>query len=226
MGTSAEYPPFEFRKDGRTVGFDVDLAEEISKKLGYSLKIEDMEFNALIPALQSGRIDFVMAGMTVTEERKKNVDFSTTYYQNSFVLMTKKEAVYTSEEELSGKIIGAQLGSTMEKMGKLKSTQIAGLKIVSLGKNSILMEELKAGRLDGVIIEKVQAHAFSKAHAELHFLDLPKWNANVQDGYAIAFSKNQQQKELKIRFNQILLELQTEGKIAELTEKWIVPHAH
>src|SRR4051812_47325674 len=76
MGFSADYPPFEFKKNGEVVGLDIDVAREVAQALGFSLVLQDMDFSALIPALQSGRIDFAMSGMTLNEERKKNVDFS------------------------------------------------------------------------------------------------------------------------------------------------------
>ena len=88
LGLSADYPPFEFKKDGRVVGFDVELAEELAKDLGYSLEIQDMDFSALIPSLTSGRVDFVMSGMAVNEERKKNIDFSDIYYTGKFAVIS------------------------------------------------------------------------------------------------------------------------------------------
>jgi polar amino acid transport system substrate-binding protein len=225
MGTSAEYPPFEFRKDSNLVGFDIDLAKEITSKLGYELKIIDMEFGAILPALQSGQVDFVMAGMTVTEERKKNVDFSEVYFQNSFALISRKKMPYFTEKDLVGKKLGVQLGSTMEKAGKLRASNVKGLKLISLGKNSILIEELKAGRLDALVMEKVQANAFSKVHGDLVYCDLPEWNKASTEGYAVAFSKKigsvAKKEDLQRQFNEALTQLKQEGKINQISEKWI-----
>ena len=113
LGLCADYPPFEFKKSGEIVGFDVDVAQEISKELGYPLSIQDMDFSALVPALQSGRIDFVMSGMTVTDERKKNLDFSDPYFSSKFALVLPKESSFSQESDFEDKRVGAQLGSTM-----------------------------------------------------------------------------------------------------------------
>ncbi len=105
MGTSADYFPFEYidtAKGDDIVGFDVAIAKEVTKNLGYDLKIEDMEFGSLLGALSAGRVDFVMAGMTPTDERKKNADFTDIYFQSKNLVMTKDKAI-TSDDELKGK---------------------------------------------------------------------------------------------------------------------------
>ena len=90
MGTNAEFPPFEFKDDaGKVAGYDVEIAKEIARQTGMSLSIEDMAFDSLIAALSSGKIDMVIAGMTVTDERKQNVDFSDNYYKASQVIIVK-----------------------------------------------------------------------------------------------------------------------------------------
>jgi len=228
LATSAEYPPFEFRKDSKIVGFDIDLAEELAQRLGYTLKILDMEFNAVIPALQSGQADFVMAGMTVTDERKNNVDFTGVYYHNSFALIARKGTKFSSDKDLLGKKLGVQLGSTMEKLGKQKSKENGNLQLVSLGSNSILIEELKAERLDAVVMERVQAQAFSKFHPSLHHFALPEWGPSLAEGYAIAFPKNPKllgkDEKLRAQFDQVLNQLKQEGKMSQITEKWLGTH--
>lgn len=97
MVTSADYPPYEFRDTAtgknEIIGFDVDIAKRITQELGYDLEIRDSDFNGLIPALQAGRADFVMAGMTPTPERKKNVDFSDIYYEAKIQLLPKKVVI-------------------------------------------------------------------------------------------------------------------------------------
>src|SRR5689334_7915697 len=91
LGVSADYPPFEFKQNGRIVGFDVDLAEELAKELGYTVEIQDMDFSALIPSLKTGRVDFVMSGISVNEERKKNVRFGDPYYSGKFAVVSKSD---------------------------------------------------------------------------------------------------------------------------------------
>lgn len=100
MATSADYPPYEFYQtadgEGEPVGFDIDIAKAITEKLGYTLEIKDMDFNGIIPALQSERADFAMAGMTPTEERKQSVDFSQIYYDAQNTIISTKDSGLTA----------------------------------------------------------------------------------------------------------------------------------
>jgi ABC-type amino acid transport substrate-binding protein len=218
MGTSAEYPPFEFRQKGKIVGFDIDVAKEIAKTLGYELKIVDMDFASLIPALQSGKIDFIMAGMSVTETRKKNVSFTETYYENSFSLITSEKKKINPNKDLAGKTIGVQLGSTMEQFAKHKAKATPSIKIKSLNKNSLLIEELKSGRLDGVVMEKIQAQAFIKMNHELAMVAMFDRHYSQTNGYAIAFPKNC---ELVSQFNKVLFSMKKNGSLQKVLDEWI-----
>lgn len=127
MGTSADYKPFEFHDTSsgqdKIVGYDIDVAERIAKDLGFELKITDMDFNGLIPALQSKRVDFVMSGVTLTAERQKSIDFSDIYYVVQNTILSNKESGLTTEASLNGKIVGTQLGSVQEKVAKNSGCQ-------------------------------------------------------------------------------------------------------
>lgn len=116
MGTNAEFPPFEYVTDQGLVdkfdGIDVAIAQEIANSLGKTLKIENMEFDSLITALATGKVDFVAAGMTVTPDRTENVDFSDTYYSAKQVMIVKEGSDIKSSADLEGKNIGVILGYT------------------------------------------------------------------------------------------------------------------
>ena len=132
MVTSADYPPYEFRNtatgNNEIIGFDVDIAKYITKELGYQLEIRDTDFSGIIPALQSKRADFAMAGMTPTAERKKNVDFSNIYYEAKNTIVAKKSSSLKTPAELAGKTVGVQLGSTQEKAAqKFKDVKLKQL---------------------------------------------------------------------------------------------------
>ncbi len=220
LGLSADYPPFEFNQDGKIVGFDVDLAQEVARRLGYDLSIQDMDFSVLIPSIQNGRIDFAMSGMTITEIRKKNVDFSDVYFKSGFALILKKESQFSKEEDFKGKKIGVQLGTTMEKFAQLKAQIYPDLKVVALGKNSILIQELKSERLFGVLVEESQATEFVKANSSLKSFVL----GSRGDGYAIVFPKDPvvgRVEFLKEKFNAELKNLRKNGKMRELRLKWL-----
>jgi polar amino acid transport system substrate-binding protein len=218
MGLSADYPPFEFKKGGEVVGFDIDVAQAIAQDLGMSLVIQDMDFSGLIPALQTGRIDFAMSGMTKTEERKKNIDFSDVYFEASFSVIVDQASSLKSEADFKDKKIGAQLGSTMEKFAKEKSKVYSGMQVVALGKNPHLIQELKSGRIDGVLSEDVQAIAFVEANPTLKQIRL----GSTGDGYAIAFARrNAKSQKLKDQFNTSLSKLKSSGKLEQIKNKWL-----
>ena len=128
MGTNATFKPFEYKDGDTVVGFDVDLAEEIAKSLGAELKIEDMSFDGLLPALESGQIDLAVAGMSVTEDRAKNAFFSDPYYVASQQIVVRDESSIKNKYELVNKSIGVQLGTTGDQMAR----QIKGARVVPI----------------------------------------------------------------------------------------------
>ena len=158
MGTSADYPPYESIElaTGEIIGFDVDIAKHITQELGYDLKIEDMDFNALIPAMEAGRVDFVLAGMTPTEERKANVDFSDIYYEATNLIVSKENANLTSLEDLEGLKVGVQLGSIQEEEAEALAEEF-GFEVVKLNRIPEIMQELIAGRIDAILMEDTVA---------------------------------------------------------------------
>jgi len=214
MATSADYPPYEYVDSSsgnqEIIGFDVDIAKYIAEKAGYSLSIQNVDFNGLIPALQSKRADFVMAGMTPTEERKQNADFSDIYYDAKDTIVSKTGSNLTTPESLNGKQVGVQLGSIQEESAK----NIKGANIKPLNRINEMIQELKAGRLDAIIMEDTVAKGFVASNPDLEFHTIPKTGAS---GSAIAFPKGSP---LLAEFNPILQEMKTSGKIEELINKW------
>ena len=219
MATSADYPPYEFRdtasgKD-EIIGFDVDIANYITKELGYRLEVSDTDFNGLIPALQTKRVDFVMAGMTPTQERKKNVDFSEIYYEAKNTIVAKKGTNYTKLVDLAGKRVGVQLGSTQETAVKDASKTIKGINIVSLNKIGEIIEEIKSNRIDAAIIEDTVAKGYTANNADLVFNTIP---SNPQEaGSAIAFPKGSEQ---VAGFNKVIRQMKESGELEKLAKKW------
>ncbi|MDT8861696.1 transporter substrate-binding domain-containing protein [Alkalihalobacillus sp. MEB130] len=158
MGTSADYPPYESvdLATGEIIGFDIDIARHITQELGYELQIEDMDFNALIPAMESGRVDFVLAGMTPTEERQENVDFSDIYYEATNLIVSKESSNLTSLEDLEGLKVGVQLGSIQEEEADELAEEY-GFEVVKLNRIPEIMQELMAGRIDAILMEDTVA---------------------------------------------------------------------
>jgi len=213
MGTSADYPPFEFLKDQKIHGFDIDLAEHITKKLGYELQIIDISFPGLIPALQTGRIDFAVSGFTLTPEREREVDFSTTYYSPSYSFLFRKDNPVDNINRLDGRVIGVQVGTSLEML--LKSKQKNGnFTIVSMTRTLPMVQDLKLKRIDGILIEDAQSKVFANKDEDLGYYSF----TDKDYGYSIVFAKNSK---LKDQFNEVLLQMRDSGELDELKKKWL-----
>jgi polar amino acid transport system substrate-binding protein len=190
MGTSADFPPYESHKlvNGKDeiVGFDIEIAKEIAKDLGVELEIKDMKFDGLLAALDTGNVDMVVAGMTPTEERKKQVDFSNVYYRAVQTILVRAEdkATYTTIESLKGKKVGVQKGSLQE---KIATEQLKDVQIKAIGKVSDLVLELKNKKVDVVLTEGAVGTAYVSKHSDLAVGDLTF--KTDEDGSAIALKK-------------------------------------
>ncbi|WP_153122840.1 transporter substrate-binding domain-containing protein [Peribacillus tepidiphilus] len=219
MGTSADYPPFEYvdtAKSDEIIGFDIDLAKAIAGKLGYEVKVTDMEFSGLITALQSNQVDFVLAGMTPTKERKKSVDFSDVYYVAQHMIVTKKDSGIKKEEDLAGKTVGVQLASIQEGMAQeLVEEKKIAMKIENRNRIPEIVQEILAGRFDAAIIEDTVAKGYLEDNDELvgYVIPVPKEEA----GSAMAFPKGS---ELTAKFNEELKKMKENGELEKLVLKW------
>lgn len=217
MGTSADYPPFEYvdtANGEEFIGFDIDLANYITEQLGYELEIRDMAFDGLIGALQTGRVDFVASSMSATEERKKNVDFSDIYFQSGEMIVVRKDSGIESVEDLAGKALGVQLGSIQEGTADDLSKEVGNIEVKKLNKVPELIQELKSNRIDGVVLDQTVAEGFL---AELDDLSGILLNVDAA-GTAIAFPKDS---ELTEEFNQVIQEMKENGELDKLVQKWI-----
>ncbi len=218
MATSADYPPYEFYEtaggEGEPIGFDIDIAKYITEQLGYELEIQDMDFNGIIPALQAGRVDFAMAGMTPTEERKESVDFSDVYYDAKNTIVANADAGFETYEDLAGKTVGVQLGSIQENEAKEQAETIEGMTIEPRNRVSELVQEIKAGRLDAAIVEDTVAKGYIANNPDLTFVTLESDDAS---GSAIAFPKDSS---LLAEFEPVLAEMQESGELETLVTKW------
>ena len=212
MCTNASFPPYEFVENGEITGIDAEIAAKIAEKLGMTLKIEDMEFSALIPAVQSGLADFAMAGMTVNEERLQSVNFSTSYATGVQVVIIPEGSDIASLDDLNGKKIGVQLATT----GDIYATDDYGEENVeeyATGNDAVLA--LTQGKVDAVIIDNEPAKAYVAANEGLTILST---EYAVED-YAIAIAK--ENTELLDKVNAALAELIDDGVDTEIVNKYI-----
>jgi len=214
VALSAEYPPFEFKQNNELVGYDVDLAKLLAEQLQRPLEIKNIEFSAIIPAVTSGRVDMAISGISATLQRAEVVDFSNTYYESRFAIVSTKEKPIHRLTELVGAKIGAQLGSTMEHYVKTHLDPALKNQVVTMGNNLPMIEELKVGRLNGVVVEDAQAYQFVKNNPELTYALLDPTGV----GYAIALPKNSP---LTAEVNTALKKLKMNRDLKALDNKWL-----
>ncbi|MGP7816172.1 transporter substrate-binding domain-containing protein [Niallia sp. 01092] len=217
MGTSADYKPFEYIDSAKSediIGFDIDLANALGEKLGYTIKIKDMDFSGLIPAIQAKQVDLVLAGMSATEERKKNVDFSDVYYSAKDLIITKKDSSIKSVEDLKGKTVGVQLSSIQEDAAK-EIAKTVKINVENRDRIPQLIQEIKAGRFDAAIVEDVVAQGYLKKDDSL--TSFAATEPTDAAGSAIAFPKNS---ELTEKFNAELKKMKENGELDKLIVKW------
>ena len=213
LGTSADFPPYEFHKvvDGKdsVVGFDIEIAKDIAADMGAELIIKDLPFDSLLNELSSGRVDMVISGLSPTEERKKAVDLSDIYYkaEQAVVVREADKDKYATMDSLKGVKIGVQTGSIQEDIAK----GIEGAQITSLGKISEIVLQLNSNRVDASIMEGPVAKSFVKNVKGLAITDA---KPEVEDdGYVIGVKKGNT--ELLDQVNTTLTRLNSEGKIDE-----------
>ena len=184
IGISPEYPPFEFIKDGKLQGFSVDLGEALAKELSRKAEFIEMNFSGLIAALQSRKIDLIISSLSITENRKKIVSFSMPYYVSKLSLVVLRGSEVKTMSDLKNKVVGVQLGSTMEQFVK-PIAQNDNIRVISMDSNLVLVQELKKKIINGIVIEESQAKVFVKANKDLEYYDVPT-ESYPSLGYAIA----------------------------------------
>lgn len=217
MATNAHFPPYEFYDGDKIVGIDAEIAQAIADKLGMELEISDMEFNSIISAVQNGKADFGMAGMTVSEERLQSVDFSDSYAKGIQVIIVKNDSEYKTADDLAGKKIGVQLSTTGD-MYASATPEDGGFgeeNVEKFSKGADAVIALKQGKVDAVIIDNEPAKAFVKANEGLKILEA----SYADEDYAMAFAKDNT--ELKDKVNTALKELIADGTVKTIVDKYI-----
>lgn len=218
IGTSADFPPYEFHSTANgkdeVVGIDIDIAKQVAQDLGVELEVKDMDFDGLLVGLQADKVDMVFSGMTPTAERKENVDFSEMYYtvKQTFIVRSGEEAAIKSADDLKTKKIGVQKGSVQESMAK-------GLfpeeNIKSLGKVTDLVLDLKNNKVDAILLETPVAEFNSKKNEGIALTSVVL--EDPDGGYAIAMKKGQS--ELQTKVNESIKKLKDQNKIPEFAVK-------
>ncbi|MDR0753197.1 MAG: ABC transporter substrate-binding protein [Holosporaceae bacterium] len=213
FATCADYPPFEFYENGKKlVGFDVELAEAIAKKLGKEAIFKDMGIAAINASVENGSIDAGIAALSVTEEKKKRFDFSNSYCRTSVSIVCKADNQITDLAEIGNEKIASQMGCTAH--GEVIKRRAPQADIVWFEKMDAAIEALKAGHVDYVLLDGVPALEFCKNNQGLKCVSVGE---NEED-YAILLRKNSH---LKEPINKALAKLKSEGVIDQLERKYL-----
>lgn len=213
MATNATFPPYEsIADDGTFEGIDVDIAGKIAEKLGLELVVDDMEFGSIITSVQTGKEDIALAGLTVTDERKQNVDFTDSYATGVQVVIVPEDSDIKSIDDLQGKLIGCQESTT----GYAYCSDDYGEDMVTAfpsGTNAV--QALLTGKIDAVVIDKQPAEAYVAQNEGLKILD----TEYVTENYAIGVSKDNTA--LRDAVNNALKELIDDGTVQAILDQYI-----
>ncbi|MGN0527399.1 MAG: ABC transporter substrate-binding protein [Acutalibacteraceae bacterium] len=231
MATNAAFPPYEYKEGEAFAGIDVEIAEAIAKKLDMELEIIDTEFGSIIGGVQSGKYDMGMAGMTITEDRLKSVNFSSTYAHGVQSVIVPEDSKYTSFEDFytgfddkgnpTGVVEGITIGVQQDTTGDIYSSSLP--KKWGFGEENVIryktgadaVQALSTGKVTAVIIDNEPAKSFVASNEGLKILE----GAYVEEDYAIAIAK--ENTELLDKINNALKELTEDGTIGDIIAKYI-----
>lgn len=211
MATNAAFPPYEMYEGDEIVGIDAEIAKLIAADLGKELVIEDMAFDSIIAAVQSGKADIGMAGLTITEDRKQNINFSDPYTTAAQVIVVKQGSPVKSPDDLKGKTIGVQIGTT----GDIYAEDIEEASIERYSKYFEAINALEQDKIDAVIVDREPGKVFVEQSNDLFMID----EEFTLEEYAIGVSKENEQ--LLKDINASLAKLKESGKIDEIIDKYI-----
>ncbi|KAA0931552.1 MULTISPECIES: ABC transporter substrate-binding protein [Streptomyces] len=216
--THLPYPPFQSEIDGKVQGFDVALVDLVADDLGVKQQILDQPFENFKTggSLNSGQCDLAAAGMTITDERKKNVDFSDPYFEATQGVLADKKSGISSLADLKGKKVGAQAQTTGEEFAKSK-----GLNPVSFESSDALLNGLRTGQVKAVVIDYpvVQGWLKDKANADAFTVA-----DNINTGEEYGFTMKKGNTKLREAVNKALADAKSDGTYKKLYEKWIGPY--
>ncbi|WP_101697871.1 transporter substrate-binding domain-containing protein [Clostridium minihomine] len=219
MSTNAEFEPFEYNEGSEIVGIDVEISKKIAEKLGVKLRMNDVAFGALIQEITSGKADFVAAGMTADDDRRKNVDFSDNYFDARQAVIVRLDSDIKEPKDLDGKKVGVQEGTT----GDIYCTNEDGsseIKVASVeryNKGMDAVSDLISGRIDAVVIDDFPADKFvDKNSSKIKKLE----SMLTEEKYAIAVKKGNT--ELMELINEVLKEMNESGEMDQILNQYLV----
>ncbi len=210
VGSDATWPPMEFVEGDKIVGFDVDIAKEIAKRMGLKLDYQNAGWDGIFPALIVHKYDMVISSVTITEDRQKEMDFSIPYFQTDQAFTVREDSDIDSTEKLNGKIAGAQIGTT----GEIAAREIEGLEVNTYDDILLAFEDLKAGRIDTVASDSYMGLAYVMNNNGL------KTGVVVVTDEELGIAFAQDTPELLDAVNEALAEIIDDGTYDDIYAKW------
>lgn|SRR5574344_891076 len=209
--TEAGFAPYEYYDNGEITGIDIEIGKQIAKSMNKELVVKDVSFDSIVNELNSGKADFAAAGFSITPERAKEVDFSIEYVVSNQVIVVPNNSIIKSGKDLDGKKIAVQLGSTAD---FYMQKHYKNVNLLEQKKYLSMMEDLKAGKVDAIIMDEIPAKTLINGNSSLKMVD----GYLFTDKYGMAVKKGNN--ELLKEINKVLQKLIDEGKIEEYTIKY------
>ncbi|MDR0124035.1 MULTISPECIES: transporter substrate-binding domain-containing protein [Bacillus] len=216
IGIDTTYPPFEFEKGGQYEGIDVDLINAIAKDQDFKVKLEAMDFSGIIPAMQAGQLDVGMGGMSITDERKKKVDFSDPYFDAGLTVVVKKDSSIKSIDDLKGKKLAVKNGTTGAKFASDNADKY-GYEVVQFNDSPSMFQEVSNGNADA-LIEDYPVITYAIAQQDLKLKTVGDRLNGDQYGISVMKGKNQ---DLLKKINKGLENLKKNGEYDKIIDKYL-----
>lgn len=211
VGISANYAPFDMMVDGKLAGFDVDLVNELANLSDLKVEFINMSFDGLIPSLMAGKIDMIASGMSISERRKQNCDFSEPYFFGKTMYLKRKGDLISKKEELNGKKVGVKLGTIQE-----STARALGANVVLHEDSAVVVMSLVNKHIDAVVFDSFVAKKFMAKNQEIESFYEENDGAL---GFAFAFAKGKNE-DIKNKINKALKDIKSSGKYDELIKKY------
>lgn len=208
IATSPDFPPFEYLENGKVVGIEVEILQDIADEFGVELVIEQMDFDSVIPGVQSGKFDVGMSGITINEKRKKNVDFSNPYFLASQAIVVMPDSKITCKNDLAGKKISVQTGTTAEEYCISN-----GYEVLAYTANNDAAAALTSGKVDAWVVDNEVAVSLAKQQGLVVLKE-----AMTTEPYAFAFAKGSD--EVVEKANEIIAKKLSDGSIEDIFKKY------
>lgn len=217
LGLDDSFPPMGFKnKKGKIVGFDIDLAKEVAKRMGVKLRLKPVKWSGVILSLKKGDIDLIWNGMTITESRQKQINFSDVYLKNRQVLIVKKDSSVNTKGDLKDKVIGHQMGSSSEEALKNDESLSSSVKDVKKYSDNIkALLDLKAGRIEAVVVDEIVGRYYMSKKPGVYRVLKEDLGS---EAYGIGFRK--EDGKFLEAVNNILEEMKKDGTAAKISQKW------